>query len=136
MKQYIYILLILIGGSMSAMALPITDEALLSYQTDDYGGAMQAYTLRIERIENRQKKQMKIFKKCTKDAHGDPDIPCFFPATDPNLAVNYYSRGIARKYWGDHSGSMEDFNKAAALFLATGNMQGYQLVLNLLSRFK
>ncbi len=53
---------------------------------------------------------------------------------DPNYARAYGNRGLVKANLGDMRGAMEDFQKAAQLFLAQGSMGNYEMVLGYIRR--
>ena len=55
---------------------------------------------------------------------------------DPNNAIAYYNRGVARYSFKDYQGAIEDFRQAANLSLEQGNIEQYQNALNLLQQLR
>jgi tetratricopeptide (TPR) repeat protein len=50
---------------------------------------------------------------------------------NPNDALVYYNRGVARRDSGDKPGAIQDFQKAADLFQQQGDKDSYERALNL-----
>lgn len=55
---------------------------------------------------------------------------------NPNFARAYGNRGLVRANLGDRRGAMEDWRKAAELFLAQRSMANYEMVLGYMSKLE
>ena len=55
---------------------------------------------------------------------------------NPNDAITYNNRGVARRSLGYRQGAIADFQKAANLFQQQGNKNAYQHTLNKIANLK
>jgi len=55
---------------------------------------------------------------------------------NPNYALVYKNRGVARNLLGDKQGAIADLQKAADLFQQQGKTEGYQKTIEILAELK
>ncbi|WP_082801150.1 tetratricopeptide repeat protein [Cylindrospermopsis raciborskii] len=55
---------------------------------------------------------------------------------NPNDALAYYNRGIARSNLGDNQGAIADLQKAADLFQTQGRQQDYFRALDIIGQIR
>jgi tetratricopeptide (TPR) repeat protein len=55
---------------------------------------------------------------------------------NPNYAYTYNNRGLVRYELGDNQGAIGDFQQAANLFQQQGNIEAYQMTLEIIIKLQ